>query len=208
MTGAVFLFFLVVGFFLFSAETYAIGGFSIYVILFASTLTTACCCAFLSRQKRQIGAACVLLLNWYLSHYAWTTLDPVITAIILDLITAFYFIIIGKKRFELIIGALFLISVVVGAATFFGLVPNSGDRPFIYIAWSHPDILAIIGHTSNVVLGIASGDSGGGIRKRLESPSGYSILRYSFTTSDNNGEKIHSKQKAESGEVDARRKRP
>lgn len=204
MTAVVFIVLLVAGAFLFDAGIYAIGGTSIYVIFYALTLTTACSGAVLSGKWRQIAAAVVLILNWTASHHSWTTADPVVATVILDLITATYFVFVGARRFELILGILYLLSVVAGVATFFGMIPGSVDRPFLYIAWSHPDILAIIGHGANVILGMGSGDLGAGRRRYMEVKSYIVFGGQRFGAIHNNRKKMASDSTKKASEVNVR----
>ena len=64
-----------------------------------------------------------------------------------------------------------LLSVATGAAAYFGYIPTAAERAPVFIAWSHPDIMAVLGHGCSIVLGIGAGDSGGGLRDHLVSPS-------------------------------------
>ena len=171
MTALVFVAVLIATWFSFSAGNYAYAGYSIYVLAFFATLSVACALAISTRDRRLIGAAIVLAGNFFLSHYSWGTEDPILSAIYLDLATAAYFILLGTRRFELTIGAVMLLSVAAGVATYLGYIPPASERAPQFIAWSHPDILAVLGHGCSILLGISAGDSGGGLRDHMVSPS-------------------------------------
>jgi hypothetical protein len=165
MTLAVFVAVLILGgFHWFSAGYFILGEVPIYPVMFTATLATATVAAIVSHEARTIAAAVVLIASFAAHFWAWETSDPVLTLAAFNVAVAAYFIVFGVHRWEFAIGALYLASFVVGLATVSGLIPNAGQRSDVYVDWSHPDLLAVIGHLANVTLGAGAGDGGKRIR--------------------------------------------
>lgn len=161
MTALVFVVVLIAGWLWFVTNgPFLFDGVTIYVAGFIATLASATVAAVVSHNRRNILAALVLIANFAGSHFAWQAADPILIGAILDLITAAWFILVALTRWEIAVGSLFLISAATAGATAFGLLPSHLNRPYEYIAWSYPDIAAIIGHVANCTLGAASGDAG------------------------------------------------
>lgn len=115
------------------------------------------------RHRCFLGAL-VLILNFFLTHLAWQTSDPVLWHSIADLATAAWFVLGGRTRWELILGFLFLASVFVGFLTALGAIPDASERAPGFIALSHPDLVAWLGNIANALLGFASNDTGKWLR--------------------------------------------
>lgn len=83
----------------------------------------------------------------------------------LDLTMAAYFILTGRQRWELYAGLMFLAAVSVSVLSAGGLVPSHVDRfptlPYVFIAFTQPDLTAILGHMANIVIGTGAGDGSG-----------------------------------------------
>lgn len=143
------------------------GDVTIYVAASTATLAAACVAAIISQNTRCIYGALVLVVNFTLSHYAWQTADPVLIGAANDLLAAAWFIVFGATRWELTVGGMFLLSVAAGVLTHLGLIPSPEDRAPLFIAWSYPDIVALLAHAANVTLGLGAGDAGRLVRVPL-----------------------------------------
>lgn len=137
-----------------------VGPVTVYVAMFVATLATATLFALKSREREPILAALVLVANFAASHWAWSTDNPVLWQGVFDLGTAAYFILTGTSIWQLGIGLAYLLSVAVGCGTWLGIVPDSSQRPMTYLALSHPDLLSLLGHAANIMLGMGAGDAG------------------------------------------------
>ncbi len=138
---------------------------TIYVAAFIATLAAASTAAVVSRQQRAIVGAVVLVINFAGSHFAWQTDNPLLWSACNDLVTAAVFILYGDTRWELTIGGLCLVSVLAAVMATFGVIPDHLTRDNSwFIAWSYPDIEALLGHACNIALGIGAGDMGRRIR--------------------------------------------
>lgn len=146
---------------------FIVGEVPIYPVMFVATLATATVGAIVSRETRCVVAAAVLIASFVAHFWAWTRPDPVLTLAILNIVVAAYFLLMGARRWELIIGGLYLVSFVIGLATVSGILPNAEQRADLYIAFSHPDLVAICGHLANVTLGAGAGDGGKRVRQLI-----------------------------------------
>lgn len=147
----------------------AFGNVTIYVAAFVATLASASLAALLSRDSRCILAALVLILNFTASHYAWQTENPILFDSLNNLAAAAWFVLTGKQRWEFLIGGALLLAVVSGILSAAGIIPNHLHRDNArFIAWSYPDIVALLGHAANVTLGWGSGDAGKLVRIPLQ----------------------------------------
>lgn len=140
------------------------GTLTVYVWAFIAGLATAVIFALISRNRRSIIGALILVANFTGSHIAWGTSDPTTISAVLDLATAGYFVLLGQTRWELVVGFLFLGSVGLAALTFLDVLPDHTERASGFIALSYPDLTAIVGHIANAILGFGAGDSGFRIR--------------------------------------------
>lgn len=151
---------------------------TVYVAAFLVGLIAASFFALRSRDRRCIAAAGVLWLNFIGSHLAWAMGDPELyIAGFLDVLTAAYFVLWGQSRWEWVIGGLFLLSVAASFLAFVGVVPGPEERAGGFIAFSMPDIAAILGHLANAVLGLGSGDAGRRVRARAIIPVPWARMR-------------------------------
>lgn len=160
-----------------TGTTYLGFGMTVYVACFIAGLATASIFAVISGNRRSILGAIVLVANFGLSHYAWTTGDPVIVGAVIDLATACWFILAGQSRWELTIGAMLLLSVIVGALTALGMIPDSEQRGSDFIALAHPDLTSILGHAANIVLGFGAGDAGSRVRTAIRVRPRFALAR-------------------------------
>lgn len=144
-------------------------GYTIYVAAFVLVLATACFAAFVSDDRRARYAAVALILNFAGSHYAWQSPDPILAAGVLDLATAAFLILSGVTRWELTIGGIYLVSLLVGGLTIVGVVPDAAARGAVFIDVSHPDALALLGHGASITLGLGAGDAGRVVRMAVGS---------------------------------------
>ena len=143
---------------------------TIYVAAFVATLAAAVTAALVSRYPRCLMAAAVLVLNFAGSHFAWQTDNPLIWGGVNDLVSAAWFVLAGDSRWEFGIGGLLLLSVLASVLATVGLIPDHLTRDNSwFIAWSYPDIVALLGHGANILLGLGAGDGGRMVRVPLES---------------------------------------
>lgn len=135
-------------------------GSTVYVWAFMAGLATAALFAFRSGERRVKIGAVVLILNFAGAHAAWASDLPILYSAGLDLAAAAWFVLAGATRWELMLGILFAISAGIGGLTGLDLIPDNTERAGGFIAFSFPDIAAIIGHFANALLGFSAGDSG------------------------------------------------
>lgn len=148
---------------------YVMPGVTIYTAAFMATLSVAVLWAVLAKDKRTWTAAFILVANYTTGFIGWHAADPVLSQALFDACTAALFLALATTRWELVLAAIYLVSVCVGALTFFGLIPASGDRPPVFLAISHPDLVSICGHAAAITLGVGSGDLGKRVRGWLSS---------------------------------------
>lgn len=146
---------------------YQMGPLTVYQWAFLATTLSASVWAAYSRDRMAILSAGILLGATVLSWRSWHTYDPELSTALLDLGIAAWFILLGRRPWEYICGTFFLLSVFTGVLTETGFITAGSHRPPMVIAWSHPDITAILGHLSAITLGAASGDSGKRVRSYL-----------------------------------------
>ncbi len=149
---------------------YVIGNLSVYDTIFVAGLASCSIAALVSGSIRSLLGASVLIGNFIVSHFVWTDSDPILTAAILDIATAAYFILCGQARWELMIGGLYLVSVLAAAGTWLDVIPDQYERAPGIVAWSFPDIAVWLSHLANVILGAGAGDWGKRVRARVLSP--------------------------------------
>jgi hypothetical protein len=143
------------------------GSLTVFVAIFVAGLAAASIAAIASGQRRSVLGACVLIANFAGSHWAWADSDPILTSACVDLATALYFVVAGRERWELCVGALCLLSFTAAVLTgFFDIIPDHTERPPGLIVWAFPDISSLCGHLSSVILGAGSGDWGRRVRTK------------------------------------------
>ena len=143
------------------------GSLTVFVAIFVAGLAAASIAAIASGQRRSVLGACVLIANFAGSHWAWADSDPILTSACVDLATALYLVVAGRERWELGIAALCLLSFTAAVLTgWLDIIPDHTERGPGLIVWAFPDISALAGHLSNVILGAGSGDWGRRVRTR------------------------------------------
>ena len=140
------------------------GDLTVYVLAFGLGLLTASAFALLSRKPRNIIGAGVLILNFLGSHFSWANPDPIVNQMVLDTITAMWFVFTGVERWQFGIAGIYALSVLVGLLTLMGVVPGYLERPPVFLAFSYPDLASLCGHVASITLGLASGDWGKRVR--------------------------------------------
>lgn len=140
------------------------GDLTVYVLAFILGLTTAAYFAIRSKQARNIIGAAVLGLNLLGSHLSWVALDPLANQMVLDTLTAMWFVFTGVERWQFGIAGVYALSVLFGLLTLVGVVPGYLERPPVFLAFSYPDLAALCGHVASITLGLASGDWGRRVR--------------------------------------------
>lgn len=161
---------------------FVLDGITIYVAAFVATLSTASMFALISRDRHCVLGALVLVANFAGSHWAWHTDNVLVNCALLDLATAAWFAIYGVSRWEFTAASIFLVSVATSGLTQLGVIPDSTMRPDVYIAWSHPDITAILGHMASITLGLGAGDAGYRIGLALRRRSVAADYRFGFVS--------------------------
>lgn len=156
---------------------YIIGDISVFDTIFFAGLFSASMAALVSRERQPLIAAAILIANFVLSRFVWTDSDPILTAAVLDLGTATLFLLMGRERWEFLIGLLYVASVLAAGLTFLNVVPDHLERAPGLIAFSFPDIATVLSLGANVILGAASGDWGKRVRSVASVP-----LRWRATT--------------------------
>ena len=167
MTAIVFLLGVVAVYATMLNGVYMVGPLSVYQWSFYATTVSALGWAIHSRTVENWTTGIVLFAAAVVSKFQWVTADPEYAAAMIDIGLASWFILFGKRPWEYACGGIFLLSVMTSTATEFGFITDVSRRPAMIIAWSHPDITAILGHCAAIVLGMASGDSGKRIRLAL-----------------------------------------
>jgi hypothetical protein len=139
--------------------------FTIYQLAFLGTLTVAIVAALRAEEGRAILVATVMLIGWALHqtvHSAGT--HPLSLHGAINLGMAVAVTAMARERWEGIVALLLLSIVALGALTHFGAVPGIAERTRgAFIAWSYPDIAAVLGHIANLVTGAAA-DGGRRVR--------------------------------------------
>jgi hypothetical protein len=151
--------------------SYVFGPVTVYVIAFAAGLAAATVAALLSRARRNIIAAGVLVLSLAGSHLAWVTSEPVFAQAIVWTATAAYFALAGRERWELVTALACLAGLACAGATALGIIPDPSARPPVYLAWNFADLSSLIGHISSIMLGVGSGDWGRRARDGARRPA-------------------------------------
>ena len=147
------------------------GPVTVYVIAFAAGLAAASVAALLSRARRNIIAASVLVLSLAGSHLAWVTGEPVFAQAVVWTATAAYFALAGRERGELVIALACLAGLACAGATALGIIPGPDARAPVYLAWNFADLSSLIGHIASIMLGVGSGDWGRRARDGVRRPA-------------------------------------
>ena len=167
MTALVFLMGIVTVYVAIPNGYYQLSFGTVYQYAYFATTLSACGWAVYSRDRMAIASALILLGYAILANASWHSYDPELSLALLNLGIAAWFVFLGRRPWEYVCGAIFLVSVFVGISTEYEFITDASRRPALIIAWSHPDITAILGHLAAVTLGAASGDSGKRIRSAL-----------------------------------------
>lgn len=157
-------------FFLIAAHYATIGpflaeGWTIYETAFKIVTSVAATFCILSGLKnvdwRKIAAGCCIILYAILAPKVYNYEQAIILSMLLDLLVASYFIVLGRRRWELAAGLVFTVAVGVSAFTAIGWIPSHLDRPWPqFLAWSQGDITAILGYCAMIIIGLGAGDGG------------------------------------------------
>lgn len=131
---------------------------TIYHLAFGVVLFVALCWS--ARRPRTLVAGLLLVANYAWGLWGWHAADPVLSQAMLDLVTAAIIVSYAAERWELGIALAYVASVLVGGATWLGLIPGPGERPLVFLAFSHADIVNLAGYAASLLLGLGSGDSG------------------------------------------------
>lgn len=148
-----------------------IGGVTIYTATYVATTFTAAIFAVKSKDRSIIAAGCCIVGYTFVAPFVYSSPNALLWCAGLDLLMACYFIGLGAKRFEIYAGLFFLLAVATTAMSFgpMAWIPSHIDRPYMFIAFSQPDITAICGHAANIIIGFSAGDGGRRIRDYLSS---------------------------------------
>lgn len=135
---------------------YTFPGFTltVWIAWMGATMLAAGFASAIGRDRLAIKAWGVLALVFVGNHLAWTmTVAPVHAIGALHLFAAIWFASVARERFEIIIACIYAASVFVAILTILGAIQMPSARPKIFLAFSHPDLVAIAGHCAHMVLG-------------------------------------------------------
>ncbi len=162
------LFFLMIAHYL-TLGPFVAEGWTIYMAAFkVATLSAATFC-FLRFIRKQdwctFRAGCAIIAYAILAPKVYNYEQAILLSALLDLSMACYFALFGRKRWELLTGAVFIMMVAVSTMTYLGLIPSHLDRPWPqFLAFSQGDITAILGYCFLIIIGFGAGDGGARIR--------------------------------------------
>lgn len=132
------------------------GLLSVYVAAYLATLVTAIVMALRSGGRGQIVMAMVLAGYFLAGHILWGWAASLEARAVMHLALGGLCGALFRARAAMVIGAIFLLMFATDLCTFAGIVPSAAQRMRGFIVFSHPDVLAILGHVANVVLGLWS----------------------------------------------------
>ena len=153
------------------------GGPTVYVASMWVVLATASIAAAvnLKRDKEPFYASLVMfavvLFGW---HIAWSWGPPGGLRMLEHIALGAGFLYFGRRRWQHVVGFLFLIGAAGSAAMVLGLWPV---RPRVFTGLYYPDFIAYLTHLILIVIGRAAGDAGIGNRLwRLGSGGGRGVV--------------------------------
>lgn len=129
---------------------------SVYVAAYVIVFVTAAVLALRSKRAGPIGAAVALAGYFLLGHVLWVKGWGLEERAVVHLGFAALFVVAFRSRAAGLIGLLFTAMVAADAATLLGWLSSAAQRPRVFLAWSHPDVLALLGHAASIVLGLWS----------------------------------------------------
>lgn len=131
---------------------------TIYQAAFFGTLGVAVVAALRSRDPAAMRGAAILTVAAVLHtmvHSAAT--HPLSVHGAINIAVASLFVLTAQERWEALVGLCFVAIVGFGAAAHWDLVPGIAERPRgAFVAWSYPDIAAVLGHAANMLTGSAA----------------------------------------------------
>ncbi|SNZ21741.1 hypothetical protein [Cohaesibacter gelatinilyticus] len=143
---------------------FLMGGVTIYPVLFLITLTTASIYAYRSNSTQSMTAAVALILHFIAHQIVWATFGSYWSLSLLYFFFAYYFLFTSIYRWQVVLGGIYLLCSSAGFFNWLGLVGGHEDRSFQFIDFTYPDVIALLGHAGNVILGMGSGDIGTKVR--------------------------------------------
>lgn len=132
--------------------------FTVYQAAFAGTLTVALVAAVKARDPAHIRVALILAVAWVKHQFVHSGQTyPLALHGAINVAVATAVVMVARERWEAIVALSYLAIVAFGAMTHFGYVPGIAARPRgAFIAWSYPDIAAVLGHFANIVVGVST----------------------------------------------------
>jgi hypothetical protein len=132
--------------------------FTVYQAAFAGTLTVALVAAVKARDPAHIRVALILVAGWIAHQFVHAGQTyPLALHGAINVAVATAIVMPARERWEALVALSYLAIVAFGAMTHFGYVPGIAARPRgAFIAWSYPDIAAVIGHFANMVVGVST----------------------------------------------------
>lgn len=151
------------------------GLLSVYVAAYLATLLTAICLALRSRETEPIWCAVTLAAYFLAGHVLWGAGASLEARAIEHLGFAAATIVLFHSRASLLIAGCFLAMFLADLAAVSGALPPASARPRTFLAWSHPDVLALLGHGASIILGLWA--EGGRLSAALRRPALVSVHR-------------------------------
>lgn len=131
--------------------------FTVFQAMFLGTLSVAAWFAVRSGDGRAIRVVAILCLAWVAHQFVHANPSPLSLHGMINVAVGTVVLIGARERWEAIVAILFVGIVVAGAAAHYGIISGIANRPRgAFVAWSYPDIAAILGHLANVVVGGAA----------------------------------------------------
>jgi hypothetical protein len=170
MTVITFILCLILGYLYYSTSgVFIAGGITIYTASYLATTASAAIFCMISKD-RSINRAGLCIIGYaFVAPFVYKSPNALAWCAAIDLCMATYFIGFGAKRWEIYAGFFFAFSVIATLFSVgpFGFIPDHTERARMFIAFSQPDITAILGHAANIVIGFGAGDFGSKVRSYL-----------------------------------------
>lgn len=132
------------------------GLISVYVAAYTVVFVTAAGVALRSKRSAPMWAAIWLAAYFAAGHFLWRHGATLEARAIEHIGFAAIFVLAFRSRAAMLIAGLFLAMFAADMAAAYGMLATAADRPRVFLAWSHPDVLALLGHGASIVLGIWS----------------------------------------------------
>lgn len=123
-----------------------------------------------SGGRSNFAYACCIGLYCIFAPYAYNLQYPLLSSAMIDLAMAGAFA-LGARKWHIYAAGFYLAAFAVSVLSFLGVVPSHLERPYTFVAFSQPDLTAILGYCAMIACGLSAGDGGVRIRDWFGRPS-------------------------------------